>query len=71
MSGTGGIYGSHHIIVMRLGQAWLSMDLIVITSQSVAEILGPSPQLGLEPAPYTSEALAERYLNGSQHILGN
>jgi hypothetical protein len=32
---------------------------------------GLSPQLGLEPAPHTSEALAERYLNGSQLILGN
>jgi hypothetical protein len=28
-------------------------------------------QLGLEPAAHTSEALAERYLNGSQLILGN
>jgi hypothetical protein len=27
---------------------------------------GLSPQLGLEPASHTSEALAERYLNVSQ-----
>ena len=26
---------------------------------------GLSPQLGLEPAAHTSEALVERYLNGS------
>ncbi len=52
--------GSHHIIVMRLGQADLRGKLVVIRSQSVAEIAGPSPQLGLEPAPLTSEALAER-----------
>jgi hypothetical protein len=32
---------------------------------------GLSPQLGLEPAAHTSEALVERYLNGSQLILGN
>jgi hypothetical protein len=39
--------------------------------QSVAEICGLSPQLGLEPAVHTSEALLVRYLNGSQLILGN
>jgi hypothetical protein len=31
-----------------------------------AEIFGLSPPLGLEPAPHTSEALPEWYLNGSQ-----
>jgi hypothetical protein len=39
--------------------------------KSLAEIFGLSPQLGLEPGPHTSEALAERYLNGSQLILSN
>jgi hypothetical protein len=65
------LYGSHHIIVMRLGQPDLRVELVVIRSQSVVEILCPSPQLGLKPAPHTSEALAERNLSGSQHILGN
>jgi hypothetical protein len=37
--------------------------------QSVAKIYSLSPQLGLEPASHTSEALAERYLNSSQLIL--
>jgi hypothetical protein len=39
--------------------------------QSVVEICGLSPQLGLEPAPHTSEVQVERYLNDSQLILGN
>ena len=49
----------------------VSMESVVFRLQSVAEILGLFPQLGLEPAPHTSEALVERYLNGSQLILGN
>jgi hypothetical protein len=63
-------HGSHHM--MRLGQArflawnWWSL---VFRLQSVAEFFGRSPQLGLEPAHHTSEALADRYLNGSQLIL--
>ncbi len=48
-----------------------SMEPVVFRLQSVAEIFGPPPQLGLEPATNTSEALKERYLNGSQRILGN
>jgi hypothetical protein len=63
--------GSHHIAVMRLGQARFSMESLVLRLQSAAGIFGLSPQLGLEPAPHTSEALAERYLNGNQLILGN
>ncbi len=47
-----------------------SMESVVLRLQSVAEFFGLSPQLGLEPAPHTSEALADRYLNGSQLILG-
>jgi hypothetical protein len=47
------------------------MESVVLRLQSVAEFFGLSPQLGLDPAPHTSEALAERYLNGSQLILGN
>jgi hypothetical protein len=47
------------------------MESVVFRLQSVAEIFGHFPQLGLEPAPPTSEALAERYLNGSQLILDN
>ncbi len=65
------LYESHHIVVMRLGQAGFWPELVVCRLQSVAEICGLSPQLGLEPAPHTSEALVERYLNGSQLILGN
>jgi hypothetical protein len=64
-------YGSHHIVVMRLEQAGFSMELVVLRLQSVAEIFGLSPQRGFKPAPRTSEALAERYLNGSQLILSN
>jgi hypothetical protein len=57
-------YESHHIVVMRLGQAGLSMESVVLSLQSVAEIFVLSPQPGFKP--HTSEALAERYLNGSQ-----
>jgi len=48
-----------------------SMELVVLRFQSVAEFFGLPPQLGLEPATHASEALTERYLNGSQRILGN
>ncbi len=41
------------------------MELVVLRLQSVAESFGPPPQLGIEPATHTSEALIERYLNGS------
>ncbi len=65
------LYESHHIFVMRLGQAgfWCGTGGLKVTVNSGN--LWPSPQLGLEPAPHTSEALAVRYLNGSQLILGN
>jgi hypothetical protein len=60
-------HGSHHIVVMRLVQArflaWNRWSLKVTVRSG---IFGLSPQLGLEPAPHTSEALADRYLNGSQ-----
>jgi hypothetical protein len=43
-----------------------------LQSQSVSSgILDLPPQLGLEPAIHTSEALEEWYLNSSQRILGN
>jgi hypothetical protein len=51
---------------MRLEQAdvleWKRWSLRL---QSVVEIFGLPRQLRLEPATHTSEALAERYLNGS------
>ena len=57
---------------MRLGQAdVLAWNQWSFRLQSVVELFGLPPQLGLEPATHTSEALAERYLNGSQRILGN
>jgi hypothetical protein len=56
------IYGSPHIIVMRLGKGGLSIEQIVLKLQSLAENLGLSPHLGLT---------SERYLNGSHLILGN
>jgi hypothetical protein len=72
MSGAGVVlYGSHHIVVMRLGQCRFCMESVVLRLQSVAEFFGLSPQLGLEPAPHTSEAIADRYMNGNQLILGN
>jgi hypothetical protein len=62
------LYESHVIVVMRQS---FSMESVVFRIESVAEIFGLSSQLGLEPAARTSGALAERYLNGSQLILGN
>jgi hypothetical protein len=38
----------------------VSMESVVFRLQSLAEIFGLFPQLGFEPAPHTSEALAER-----------
>jgi hypothetical protein len=64
--------GSHHIVVKRLGQARFLHGiggLKVTVSSGI--FFGLSPQLGIEPAHHISEALAERYLNGSQLILGN
>jgi hypothetical protein len=60
-----------YIVVMRLGQAgfWHGTGGLKVTVRSGN--YGLSPQLGLEPAPHTSEALVDRYLNGSQLILGN
>ncbi len=65
------LFGYYHIVVMSSDRLGFSVKLVVLRSQSVAEIFGLSPQLGLEPAPHTSVALSERYLNGSQFILGN
>ncbi len=44
---------------------------MVLRSQSVTEIFGLFPQVGLDSAPNTSEALAEGYLNDSQRIVGD
>jgi hypothetical protein len=66
-------YTNHitYIDVMRLRQAefWHGTGGLKVTVSSGN--FGLSPQLGLEPVPHTSEALVERYLNGSQLILGN
>jgi hypothetical protein len=59
------LYESQDIVVS------FSMESVVFKIQSVAEIFGLSSQLGLEPAPRSSGALAERYLNGSQLIPSN
>ena len=57
---------------MRLGQAdVLAWNRWSLRLQSVAELFGLPPQLGFELATLTSEALAQRYLNGSERILGN
>ncbi len=55
MSGTGGVI---RITSHRLRHAGLSVKPIIFSSLSVA-----AAELGLEPAPHTSEAIAERYLN--------
>jgi len=44
-----------------------SMEPVVLRLRSVAEFFGPPPQLGLEPATHTLEALTERYQ--TVHIL--
>ncbi len=54
------LYGSYHIVVMSSDRLGFSVELVVLRSQSIAEIFGLSPQLGLEPAPHTSEAPSER-----------
>jgi hypothetical protein len=41
------------------------MEPVVFKVAVSSGIFGLSPQLGLEPAPYTTEGLAELYLNGS------
>jgi hypothetical protein len=74
MSGISGFFiGSHHI--SNCDEAWAgwvyAWNWWSLRLQSVAEFFGLPPQLGLEPVTHTSEALAERYLNGSQRILGN
>jgi hypothetical protein len=53
--------GSYHVVVMRLGQARFLHGiggLNVTVSGGI--FFGLSPQLGLEPAPHTSEALYSR-----------
>jgi hypothetical protein len=74
MSGISGVFiGSHHI--SSCDEAWAcwfyAWNWWSLRLQSVAEFFGLPPQLGFEPVTHTSEALAERYLNGSQRILGN
>ncbi len=72
MSGiAGSIRHITYIVVMRLRQAgfWHGTGGPKVTVSSGN--FGLSPQLGLEPALHTSDALVERYLNGSQLILGN
>ncbi len=63
-----GIHGSHHIDVMRLGQARFQHGIggLKVTVSSEFFCFCLSSPMGLEPAPHTSEALADRYLNGSQ-----
>ncbi len=50
---------------------FFSMEPVVFKVTVSSGIFGLPPQLGLEPATHTSEALAERYLNGSQRILNH
>ncbi len=58
--------------MMRLGQVDVfSMEPVVYKVTVSNGIFLPSSPMGFEPATHTSEALAERYLNGSQRILGN
>ncbi len=45
------------------------LDSVVISTVSCG--IDHSPPHGLEPATHKIEALAERYLNGSQRILDN
>jgi hypothetical protein len=47
------LYGSHKIVVMRLGRLGFGMESVVLKLQSVAEIFSLSPQLGLKPAIHT------------------
>jgi hypothetical protein len=64
--------GAHLVVVMRLGQARFLHEIGGLKVTVSSDIFfGLSPQLGLETAPHTSDALAELYLNGSQLILGN
>jgi hypothetical protein len=61
MSGAADVsVGSHHVVMMRLGQARFGIGGLKVTVSS-GIFFGLSPQLRLEPAPHTSEALAERY----------
>jgi hypothetical protein len=46
--------GSHHVVVMRLGQARFLHGIGGLKVTVSSEIFfGLSPQLGLEPAPHT------------------
>ncbi len=67
MRETGGLYSCDE----ALGQAGLCVELMVFKVTVSSGIFGLPPQLGLEPVPHTSKALAEWYLNSRQHILGN
>jgi hypothetical protein len=61
------ISGFLEITLQSCGLAGVfSMEPVVLRLQSVVEIFWPSYQLGLEPATHTSEALTERYLNGTR-----
>jgi hypothetical protein len=59
------------MVVMRLRQAGFRHGTGGLKVTVSSGNFGLSPQLGLEPERHTSEALVERYLNGSQLILIN
>jgi hypothetical protein len=60
-------YTNHitYIVVTTLRQAGLWHETGGLRVTVSSGNLGLSPKLGLEPAPHISEALVERYLNGS------
>jgi hypothetical protein len=65
------VYESHHIVVMRLWQAgfWHGTGGLKVPVSSGN--LWPFSPTRTRTAPHTSEALVERYVNGSQPVLGN
>ncbi len=65
-----GFLGSNHIAVMRNVPGWFFNEEQLVFKITVSSgNFWSSPYLGLEPATHTLEALAERYLNGSERIL--
>jgi hypothetical protein len=46
-------HGSHHIVVMRLGQVRFEHGIGGLKVTVSSGIFGLSPQLGREPAPHT------------------
>ncbi len=65
------LYKSHHIVVIRLAQAGFKHGTGGLKVTVSSGNLWPFSLIALEPAPHTSEAQVERYLNSSQLILGN